>query len=159
MIAILLESIDTWMITEEYMPNLYAIRQKSLNFTNHYTPLFLSAGTFNTEAALNIGFYLPVTGTSAATYATNSYPYSLPNLFRNKGYTANSYHTLDGKYYNRQVVHPQWGYEAFHDQDDLKFTGEPTCDTSLMEEGSYEQIVTHDKPFFSYIITYSGHGP
>ena len=158
-IAILLESIDTWMITEEYMPNLYAIQQQSLNFTNHYTPLFLSAGTFNTEAALNIGFYLPVTGTSAATYATNSYPYSLPNLFRNKGYTANSYHTLDGKYYNRQVVHPQWGYEAFHDQDDLKFTGEPTCDTSLMEEGSYEQIVTHDKPFFSYIITYSGHGP
>ncbi len=156
-IAILLESIDTWMITEEFMPNLYALQQKSINFTNHYTPLFLSAGTFNTEAAFNIGYYLPVTGTSAYTYATNIYPYSLPNLFVKKGYTANSYHTLDGKYYNREVVHPLWGYDSFNDQENLGFVGEPTRDTSLME--SYEKIVQHDKPFFSYIITYSGHGP
>lgn len=156
-IAILLESIDTWMVTEEFMPNLYAIKQQSVDFANHYTPLFLSAGTFNTEAALNIGYYLPVTGTSAYTYATNIYPYSMPNLFVQKGYTANSYHTLDGKYYNREVVHPLWGYDSFNDQDDLAFTGEPTRDTSLME--AYEKIVRHDKPFFSYIITYSGHGP
>lgn len=156
-IAVLLESIDTWMLTEQFMPNLYALKQQSLDFQNHYTPLFLSAGTFNTEAAFNIGFYLPVTGTSAYTYATNVYPYSLPNLFVNAGYAANSYHTLDGKYYNREVVHKLWGYEAFHDQDDLGFTGEPTCDTSLME--SYEHLVNHDKPFFDYIITYSGHGP
>ena len=156
-IAILLESIDTWMVNERFMPNLYALQQQSVNFVNHYTPLFLSAGTFNTEAAFNIGFHLPVTGTSAYTYATNIYPYSLPHLFRNKGYATNSYHTLDGKYYNREVVHPLWGYDAFNDQDDLLFTGEPTCDTSLME--SYEKIVNHDKPFFSYIITYSGHGP
>ncbi len=156
-IAILLESIDTWMITEEFMPNLYALKQQSINFTNHYTPLFLSAGTFNTEAALNIGYYLPVTGTSAYTYATNIYPYSMANLFVKKGYAANSYHTLDGKYYNREVVHPLWGYDSFNDQDDLGFVGEPTRDTSLME--AYEKIVQHDKPFFSYIITYSGHGP
>ena len=156
-IAILLESIDTWMVTEEFMPNLYAIKQESMDFVNHYTPLFLSAGTFNTEAALNIGYYLPVTGTSAYTYATNIYPYSMANLFVKKGYTANSYHTLDGKYYNREVVHPLWGYDSFNDQDDLGFTGEPTRDTSLME--AYEKITHHDKPFFSYIITYSGHGP
>lgn len=156
-IAVLLESIDTWMLTEQFMPNLYALQQKSLDFKNHYTPLFLSAGTFNTEAAFNIGFYLPVTGTSAYTYATNVYPYSLPNLFANKGYAANSYHTLDGKYYNREVVHKLWGYESFHDQDDLGFQGEPTCDTTLME--SYEKLVDHDELFFDYIITYSGHGP
>ncbi|MBE6712864.1 MAG: hypothetical protein E7580_05010 [Ruminococcaceae bacterium] len=156
-IAILLESIDTWMLTEEFMPNLYKIKQQSVDFSNHYTPLFLSAGTFNTEAALNIGYYLPVTGTNAYTYATNLYPYSLPQLFVNKGYTANSYHTLDGKYYNREIVHPHWGYDSFNDQSTLHFKGEPTCDTTLME--SYEKIVCHDKPFFSYIITYSGHGP
>lgn len=157
MIGILLESVDTWLITEEFMPNLYAIKQQSVDFQNHYSPLFLSAGTFNTEAAFNIGYYLPVTGTSAYTYATNVYPYSLPNLFKDKGYTANSYHTLDGQYYNREVVHPLWGYDSFNDQDDLKFKGEPTKDTSILE--AYNMIVDHDKPFFSYIITYSGHGP
>jgi lipoteichoic acid synthase len=81
----------------------------------------------------------------------------MANLFANQGYEANSYHTLDGKYYNREVVHKLWGYEAFHDQDDLGFVGEPTCDTTLME--AYEYLVSHEKPFFDYIITYSGHGP
>ncbi len=156
-IAILLESIDTWMITEEFMPNLWALQQESIRFENHYTPLFLSAGTFNTECAFNIGFYLPVTGTSARTYATNIYPQSLPNLFRNAGYAANSYHTLDGRFYNREVVHPLWGYEKYNDHDDMELQGLQVRDTTLME--AYDMMVGHDKPFFNYVITYSGHGP
>ncbi|MBR2616552.1 MAG: LTA synthase family protein [Clostridia bacterium] len=156
-VAILLESIDSWMITEDFMPNLYALKQKSVDFQNHYTPLFLSAGTFNTEFAFNIGYYLPVTGTSARTYATNVYPNSLPNLFREKGYAANSYHTLSGKYYNRQVVHVQWGYEAYNGYDEMALTGRQTRDTTLL--GGYKKMTDHDKPYFNYIITYSGHGP
>lgn len=155
--AILLESIDLWMINEDFMPNLYALRQDSVDFVNHYTPLFLSAGTFNTECALNIGYYLPSTGTSASTYATNIYPNSLPNLFKNKGYTTHSYHTLAGRYYNREFVHPLWGYEDYVDYTEMGLTGEPTCDTTLLD--GYEVMVDHDKPFFNYIITYSGHGP
>lgn len=157
-ICILLESIDTWMLTEEFMPNLYRLKTQSIDFVNHYTPLYLSAGTFNTEFAMNCGFYLPVSGTSARTYATNVYPQSIASLFRSAGYTANSYHSLDGRFYNRQVVHLQWGYESFNDHNNLKLQGDKTCDTTLMEEYSYNQIV-HDEKFFSYLITYSGHGP
>ena len=155
--AILLESIDGWMITPEFMPNLYAIKQKSVDFENHYTPLFLSAGTFNTEFAFNIGYYLPSTGTSARTYATNIYPNSLANLFTEKGYEANSYHTLSGKYYNRAVVHPLWGYEAYNGYGDMGLIGDQTRDTTLL--AGYDYMVDHEKPFFNYIITYSGHGP
>lgn len=156
-IAIMLESIDTWMITPEFMPNLYSIQEKSMDFKNHYTPLFLSAGTFNTEFAFNIGYYLPSTGTTARTYATNIYPNSLPNLFKNAGYITNSYHTLDGRFYNRQLVHPLWGYEAFNDHDNMCLYGDQTRDTTLME--AYDMFVSHEGSFFDYIITYSGHGP
>ncbi|MBP5288323.1 MAG: sulfatase-like hydrolase/transferase [Clostridia bacterium] len=157
-ICILGESIDTWMVNEKIMPNLYALQRHSIDFTDHYTPLFLSAGTFNTEFALNCGYYLPVSGTTARTYATNVYPQSLANVFRANGYTANSYHQLEGHHYNREVVHLVWGYESYNDLDDLKFQGSKYCDTSLMEPVSYGQIV-HDEPFVSYLITYSGHGP
>lgn len=157
-ICILGESIDTWMLNEDYMPNLYSLQQESIDFRDHWTPLYLSAGTFNTEFALNCGFYLPVSGTSARTYVTNVYPQSLAHVFRENGYTANSYHTLDGHYYNREVVHLGWGYESFNDRDELQFLGDETCDTSVMEPQSYRQIV-HDEPFVSYLITYSGHGP
>lgn len=157
LIAIMLESIDSWMITEDIMPNLYRVQQKSVNFENHYTPLYLSAGTFNTEVAFNVGLYLPVTGTSARTYATNVYPQSMPYLFRNAGYTANSYHTLDGKFYNRRTVHPLWGYESFNDHNAMELVGKQVLDSTLME--GYDIFAGHEDSFFSYIITYSGHGP
>ncbi len=158
LIAIMLESIDTWMITEDIMPNLYRLQQKSVNFENHYTPLYLSAGTFNTEVAFNVGLYLPVTGTSAKTYATNIYPQSMPYLFRNGGYTANSYHALDGKFYNRRTVHPLWGYESFNDHNAMGLVGKQVLDSTLME--GYDMYAKEENsPFFSYIITYSGHGP
>lgn len=157
LIAIMLESIDTWLITEDTMPNLYRLQQKSVDFKNHYTPLYLSAGTFNTEVAFNVGLYLPVTGTSARTYATNVYPQSLPYLFRSAGYTANSYHTLDGKFYNRRTVHPLWGYESFNDHNAMGLVGKQVLDSTLME--GYDMFAGHKESFFSYIITYSGHGP
>ncbi len=158
-IAIMMESIDTWMINEDMMPNLWALQQKSQNFTEFYTPLYLSGGTFNTEFAFNIGYFLPSTGTSARTYATNVYPQSLPNLFRAKGYTANSYHALDGRFYNREYVHPLWGYETFNDHGALDLQANHDLDTTMME--AYDKFCPSDseKPFFSYIITYSGHGP
>lgn len=157
LVAVMMESIDTWMINEEMMPNLYALQKESVNFNDFYTPMFLNSGTFNTEAAFNIGLYLPVSGTGAQTYATNSYPQSLPHLFRNAGYAANSYHNLEGRFYNRQVVHPQWGYEAFHDFGAMNLKGNHDLDSSLME--AYSMFCPKDTRYFSYIITYSGHGP
>lgn len=45
LLMVMLESIDTWLLTPEYMPNLYALQQQGTNFVHNYTPLFLSAGT------------------------------------------------------------------------------------------------------------------
>ena len=156
-IAVLLESIDTWMVNEDFMPNFYALQKEGVDFTNHYTPLFLSAGTFNTEFAVNCGYYLPVTGTSARTYAVGVFPQSLPHLFSAKGYHANSYHALDGRFYNRCLVHPQWGYEKFWDHNDMNLQGNIHKDSTLLE--AYDLFAKNDGPFFSYLISYSGHGP
>ena len=43
LMLIQLESIDTWMLTEAYMPNLYALKQESLSFVNHFTPAYITA--------------------------------------------------------------------------------------------------------------------
>jgi hypothetical protein len=40
LILIQLEAIDTWLLTEETMPNLYRIKQKSLDFMNHYAAVY-----------------------------------------------------------------------------------------------------------------------
>lgn len=152
---IMLESIDTWMLTEEYMPNLYALQQKGLNFANHYTPLYISAGTFNTEFVGNTSIIPPAAGIDTKVYMTNAFPYSIANCFNASGYTSNSFHGSDGHIYNRGEIHENLGYNKYHNwqamnMESLMMDSQLTNAFSLMTAGD---------PFFSFIITYSGHGP
>lgn len=151
----LLESIDTWLLTEDYMPNLYALQQAGINFENHYSPMFISAGTFGTEFTVNTGLVAPTNGISNSAYSTYAFPFSLANLFENEGYTANSFHSSSGGIYNRGVVHINWGYEKYHSWYDMGM--EDYQRDSEMING-YDLMVAPDK-YFDFILTYSGHGP
>ena len=156
LIMVMMESIDTWMITPEYMPNLYALQQESINFSNHYTPLFLSAGTFNTEITSQTGLIPSSTGVNNSSYSTNAFPLSLANLFEEKGYTANSFHSANPFIYSRGSIHVNLGFEAYHNYEDMGMD-DYMLDSQLIR--AYDQMVLDDENFFSYIITYSGHGP
>lgn len=152
---IMLESIDTWMLTEKYMPNLYAVQQDSINFVNHYTPLYISAGTFNTEFIANTGLILPATGIDTKIYSENHFPYALANCFTKLGYSANSFHGFNPHMYNRGAVHKNLGYAKYHNWEEMNMSNHML--DSQMTNG-YSKMVS-DEPFFSFIITYSGHGP
>jgi len=153
LILIQLEAIDTWML--DYMPNLRQVKEESIVFANHYTPAYITAGTFNTECIVNTGLLPAPAGIPASVYTHNAYPYSLANLFRQEGYTANSFHGSGAEVYNRGPIHENWGYEAYHSGEDMGMA-DHTMDSQLM--AGYETI-TAGSPFFSFIITYSGHGP
>lgn len=153
LMLIQLECIDTWMT--EYMPALQEVKANSVVFENHYAPRYLTAGTFNTELMVNLGLLPSFGGTTSAVYCTNSFPYSLANLFRNAGYTANSYHRSNASIYNRGSAHKNWGYEAYHSGAEMGLSN-LDLDSTLVE--AFDQMVSGD-PFFSFVITYSGHGP
>ena len=155
LIMVQLEAIDTWMLSEKYMPNLYGIKQDSIQFANHFTPAYITAGTFNTEFMANTGLFPATTGTSISVYTENAYPYSLPNLFRNAGYSANSFHNSEGNVYDRENVHVTLGYEAYHSGSDMGME-DFSLDSQLMS--GYEEMTKADK-FCTFIITISGHGP
>jgi len=150
-----LESIDDWMLTKEYMPNLYALKEKSLDFKNHYSSVYISAGTFNTEFIANTGLLPGMTGISSSVYTKNYYPYSLARLFLNEGYTARSYHQSDGSIYNRGNIHINLGYQSYTSGNDMGVE-DIMLDTELIK--GYESMTANDR-FFNYIITISGHGP
>lgn len=152
---IMLESIDTWMLTEEYMPNLYSVQQDSINFVNHFSPLYISAGTFNTEFIANTGLIPPTAGVDTNVYVENAFPYSLANCFANEGYFTNSFHSSNPNIYNRGAIHENLGYTKYHNWVDMNM--ENYMLDSQMINGYSEMV--QDTPFFSFIITYSGHGP
>lgn len=154
LILVQLEAIDTWMVTPEAMPNLYALREESINFTDHFAPTYLSGGTFNTEIMVNLGLFPPIYGGKTGIYAGNDFPLSLPNIFSDAGYLSRSFHNAWGETYSRSIVHKNWGYERFYGGDDF---GIPDVffDSGLI---AGFDLMTEGDPFYSFIITYSGHG-
>lgn len=151
-----LENIDEWMITEENMPNLYNLRMNGIDFTNHYATTFATGKTFNTEFIANTGL-IPQTKGSAPSYiySRNSYPYSMANLFKNAGYTANSFHASNGHVYNRENVHHTFGYSTYHNYA-LMGMEDSSMDSQMIN--GYDQMVS-DGPFMDLLITISAHGP
>ena len=154
LMLIQLESIDTWMLTEEYMPNLYALKQDSLSFTNHFTPAYITAGTFNTEFMVNTSLVPAQPGVSMSVYTSNAFPNAMASLFESKGYTARSFHGSEAEIYTRGPIHENLGYEKYYAGSDMQMH-HYQFDRYLMS--GYETMTESD-PFFSFIITISGHG-
>ena len=84
-ILVQLEAIDTWMLQEAYMPNLSKLKAESISFTNHYTPAYITAGTFNTEFMTNTGLLPRHRGIATSVYGNNSFPYSWPTSSASRG--------------------------------------------------------------------------
>lgn len=155
LILIMMESVDDWLVTPEYMPNLYRLEQEGVYFRNYYAPIFLAAATFNSEFTANTGMIAPEYQVRNSYYTEHALPYSLANLFRDAGYCARSFHAANPNIYNRGQIHLNFGYESYSDYGDLGMD-DYMLDSQLLR--GYDQIVS-DEPFFSFIITYSGHGP
>lgn len=155
LIMVMMESMDTWMITKDYTPNLYKVQNEGVNLENFYTPLFLSAATFNTEIMTQTGLIPAKEGISSNAYSTHAFPLSLANQFRDCGYTANSFHSASGKIYSRGSIHPNLGFESYNNCYAMNMD-DYMLDSQMI--GGYDKMVSDD-PFYSFIITYSGHGP
>jgi phosphoglycerol transferase MdoB-like AlkP superfamily enzyme len=159
-IVVLMESIDDWMINEEMMPNLKQLMAEGINFTNHYAPIYGGGATFNSEFMLNTGYMTPLNGETASNkYGHNYFPYSLPNLLADSGYTVNSFHQNVSSFYNRGQMSRAFGYENYYSSVEL---GVPysvaTNDTHfLTSEKIRNLLLPNRQKFMDLIITYSAH--
>lgn len=159
-IAVMLESIDDWLITPEVMPTLSAMMDSSISFTNHYTPDYASGYTFNTEFAFNLGVYPYSNGNVSYALTRSAFPYSVANLFADAGYSANSYHEGEPDFYNRGPMHTAFGYEIYHCYRDYPLSGVSVHDdTFLVKNDALYSSMTAGDPFYSFVITYSAHLP
>ncbi len=159
-IAIMLEGIDDWMITDKYTPVMKYMMKNGINLANHYAPVFGTGYTLGSEFCFNTGFYTPPSDVSAVNYASNRYPYALPHLFANKGYSVNSFHYNHSEFYNRGLLHNNLGYEKYNSfQDYGMLEYESQSDSKVLQVEDIYRDITKDAPFFSFIITYSGHIP
>ncbi|MCI8590221.1 MAG: sulfatase-like hydrolase/transferase [Clostridiales bacterium] len=164
-ILVMMESMDELAISEENTPSIYKMMNEGINFTNYYASVFGDGATFSNEFVLNTGVYSPSNGTAAYAYINNYFSQSLPNLFKKKGYSANSFHHNHGWFYNRMLMHNAFGYDhyySYYDYSDDK--EEVIIDTFLTRNPALmEQLLggagREGQPFMSFVISYSAHLP
>lgn len=159
LIMIMMESMDDWMISEKSTPTIYEMMKHGFNFTNHYSPDYITGKTVNTEFIANTGVYPVINGWAPEyAYINNSYDYSLANLFKANGYEANSFHRSNGFIYNRATMHVSLGFSKYHNYSDMNIPEDKLDLDSYIAINGYNEIVSNNK-FMSFIITYSPHEP
>ena len=159
-IVVMMESMDTWMIDQDYTPNLYKMTKWGMNFSNYNAPFFGTGFTLSSEFAFHTGLFAPSSSASVSGFTNHNYPYSIARLFAEKGYTTNSFHYNSREFYNRGILHKTFGYDMYHSLADFGLTGtEAELDSNMMENDAVYQKMTEGEPFFSFVITYSPHLP
>lgn len=184
-ISVMMESMDDWLITPEDTPNLYALKSKSIDLTNFYTPSYANGWTFNTEFSYNTSTFPKANGNAAYSLVRNDFSQSIASVLKRAGYRVNEFHEGEDTFYNRGEISKTLGYEKYHsytnyfekDNTDKVFDynivdGERVelnikVDTYLTQKdalfydviGRGENVKTDGDPFYSFIITYSPHLP
>jgi len=107
------------------------------------------------------GLYSIYNNCTANIYSNNTYFESIFNLFKNKGYTADSYHDHSEFYYDRKTIHKNMGSDKFYNVDDmkLKYSGSEWASDAEMMEYYLKNLDKRDSntPFMSWITTVTSH--
>lgn len=159
LIFILAEGFNSIAVDEERTPTLYKLIHEGFEFTNYYSPEFLSTtgGEFQAMTGL-------VPSQEILSIWRNEHPtisYAIGNSFGRLGYNTYSYHNWFYKYYSRHVTMPTLG---FHNYTACKNGLEKKINCSWLPSDVDMMNATFDNyaknsPFVTYYITVSGHAP
>jgi len=169
LIMIMAESFDTFAIDPSLTPNIYhRLLPNSWYFDQFYAPLYYR-NTADTEFMSQTGLYTDRTTTlTMEQYKDNYFPYTLPRLFNQDAYGTYAFHNYTDYFYPRSSFLPDTlGYDEYYDAIDFEMMeyreGVITrhdwqSDVDLIDQ-TMDVLSEKVEPFFSYILTVSGHLP
>ena len=167
LILILCESLSTIAIDEELTPTLSMMKTQGINFDNHYAPVYQSATADSEFISLTSQIPSIDNGPLAYDFYENTFPSALPQLFREIGYSANSFHSFKKEFYNRETLHYTYGFTYLYDWVDLNLEKRPEFveaynwihDRELFTKALEATNENATEPFFDFFISVSGHVP
>lgn len=159
LIFILAEGFNSIAVDKNRTPTLYKMINEGLNFTNFYSPVFLSTTGGEFQATTGLIPTQEILGLWRKN--TPTFSYAIGNIFSQLGYYASSYHNWTYSYYSRNKTMPTQGF--------LNYTG---CGNGLEKEINCKWLPSDvdlinatipkyasKKPFVTFYITVSGHAP
>jgi len=167
LILIMAESLDTFAINEELTPVLYSLKNNYAYFENFYSPLYYRS-TADSEFLTQTSLYPDNNVTlSMDAYMDNTYAYTLPKMFSEKGYDTYSFHNYVDYFYPRLQFHTEaLGYDTYYGAYELGLVDEP-YDGRLIFDHKWESDLemmqaalpyfVETNKFFANFVTVSGH--
>ena len=159
LIFILAESFNEVAVDEIRTPTLYKLIHEGFDFTNFYSPKFLSTtggefqamtGLIPTQEILDIW-----------KQKTPNFSYALGNAFGELGYQTQAYHNWTYTYYNRHKTMPTLGFANYlgcgngiEKQITCKWL---SSDIEMINKTA--PLYMSEEKFVTYYVTVSGHSP
>lgn len=156
LIFITAEGFWKYAVHEKYTPTLYKLANEGFVFNEFYNPLWWKSTTDGEYAACT-GLIPSSKVRSFKQSGSNSMPFCMGNMLRAQGYPTMAYHNHTYTYYNRNVSHPNMGYEYYGLGNGLEVRKTwPESDLEMMEK-TIPQALAGELPFHNYYMTVSGH--
>ena len=159
LIFILAEGFNEIAIDKDLTPTLYKLSTEGFNFTNFYSPVFLS--TTGGEFQATTGLIPTQEILSNWKKLVPNIKYALGNSFKEIGYNASSYHNWTYTYYGRQKTMPTLGFDNFigcgNGMEDLIDCSWLPSDIDMFKETF--PLYEDKTPFVTYYVSVSGHAP
>lgn len=155
LIFITAEGFSHLAVKEDLTPTLYKMVHNGLYFENFYTSIW-GVSTSDGEYVATNGL-MPKAGVWSFSLSKDNFlPFSMGNQLKALGYITKAYHNHTYDYYDRDITHPNMGY-------DYKGIGNglimqdiwPRSDLEMMEI-TIPEFINEDK-FHAYYMTVSGH--
>ncbi len=156
LIFITAEAFWQYAVNEEYTPTLYKLVNEGFVFENFYNPLWWTS-TIDGEFVACTGLFPSSSFKAFEASGENSMPFTMGNVLLGEGYKTTAYHNHTYNYYNRDISHPNMGYDYYGLGNGLYVTQTwPASDLEMMEQ-TIPQTLSGDMPFHNYYMTISGH--
>ncbi|MDY0063489.1 MAG: sulfatase-like hydrolase/transferase [Bacilli bacterium] len=158
-IMIMLETVEEYTVDSILTPTLYSLLNDGYNFSNTYG-VAKTNYTYDAEFKSLTSMMYYNSDNIMHSYADNEFKNALPYLMKEAGYTANSFHSYYGDYFNRDEMHQALGFDHFYSNEDMEFSEVDfwPLDSEFLTQMKDLYIPIQEQPFFSFLITLSTHG-
>lgn len=155
LIWIVAEGFSDRLLDPVRTPTLWKLAHEGIICDNFYTPLW-GVSTSDGEYVTTTGL-IPKSGVwSYSESSDNAMPFAFGHQFRALGYRTMAFHDYLYTYYDRNLSHPNMGYEYYGIGNGLELEEVfPPSDLEMMEE--IVPWFVEEEQFMVYCLTVSGH--
>lgn len=157
-------ALDTSFNGQEVAPNFKRLASEGIYFSNYYSQV--SVGTSSdAELSFNTSLMPTKSGTAFVSYSDRTY-IATPQKMKELGYYTFSMHGNTADFWNRRVMHKNFGVDKFYSKTDYDVTKENSIGLGISDKDFFSQSVDyiekisqeHEK-FYGALITLTNHTP